>query len=661
MAENNKYTMRMSLEVLKHLGFNLYSNIPAVLSEVVANSYDADADNVNIAIEENKITIEDDGNGMDLNDINDRFLLVGYQKRSDQEAGGDKSFLKKRDVMGRKGIGKLSLFSIADNIEIHTIKNGIKNGLILNRKDIEEQIGKDEVYHPKDVPADTFNITKGTRIVITQLKKNVNHTEVFLRKRLAKRFTVIDENFKVAINGNYIGLEDRDFFHKIQFFWLVGNEPNIYGGYDFEQTNHLGGVFSVKENINGLIKETPVSITGWIGTVRKPADLEQDNINNNKISIVCRGKLWLEDILKTYNESGHYATYLIGEIKADFLDITGQDDIATSSRQSIKEDDPRYVSLSTHIFSLIKEIKSVWGDMRHEAAKKVALDKVSKFSPSVFEWFNTLENDSKDKAKDLFATIETFHFDKDEETKKKKELYKQGIIAFEKLKLQDSLSKLNAIKSVNDLELSSVLLTINDIEANSYYDIASERVKIIKLFSEILDNNDLEKVIQKYLFDHLWLLDPSWERATVGTERMEENVKTAFKGVDAKLTEAEGKGRFDIRYRTSGGKHIIVELKRYEPTYKIDSFNLAKQANKYCSALEKCLKQIGEDNPHIEVLIILGELLDENAEDVEKRLKNEKARLIYYDKLVHLSLDSYSAYLESNKKIGKLRELIDNI
>lgn len=661
MAENKKYTMRMSLEVLKHLGFNLYSNIPAVLSEAVANSYDADADNVNITIEDQKITIEDDGNGMDIKDINDKFLLVGYQKRYDQEAGGDKSFFKKRDVMGRKGIGKLSLFSIADNIEIHTIKGTSKNGFVLNRKEIEAQIGKDEVYHPKELSEDSFSITKGTRIVITQLKKNVNHAEVFLRKRLAKRFTVIDENFKVAINGKYIGIEDRDFFHKIQFFWLIGNEPNVYGGYNFEQINHLGGVFSVKENINGQIKETPVSITGWIGTVRKPADLEQDNINNNKISIVCRGKLWLEDILKTYNESGHYATYLIGEIKADFLDITGQDDIATSSRQSIKEDDPRYVSLSIHIFSLIKEIKSIWGDMRHEAAKKVALDKVSKFSPSVFEWFNTLENDSKDKAKDLFATIETFHFDKDEETKKKKELYKQGIIAFEKLKLQDSLSKLNAIKSINDLELSAVLLTINDIEANSYYDIASERVKIIKLFSGILNNNDLEKVIQKYLFDHLWLLDPSWERATVGSARIEENVKTAFKGVDAKLTEAEGKGRFDIRYRTSGGKHIIVELKRYEPTYKIDSFNLAKQANKYCSALEKCLEQIGEVNPHIEVLIILGELLDENAEDVEKRLKNEKARLIYYDKLVHLSLESYSAYLDSNKKIGKLRELIDKI
>ena len=38
------YKMTISLNVLSHLGINLYSNIPAVLSEVVANSWDADAE-----------------------------------------------------------------------------------------------------------------------------------------------------------------------------------------------------------------------------------------------------------------------------------------------------------------------------------------------------------------------------------------------------------------------------------------------------------------------------------------------------------------------------------------------------------------------------------------------------------------------------------------
>ena len=45
---NHKFTMSLSLNVLNHLGINLYSNIPAVLSEIVANSWDADATEVKI-------------------------------------------------------------------------------------------------------------------------------------------------------------------------------------------------------------------------------------------------------------------------------------------------------------------------------------------------------------------------------------------------------------------------------------------------------------------------------------------------------------------------------------------------------------------------------------------------------------------------------------
>lgn len=40
---SNTYHMRISLNVLQHLGIGLYSSIPAVLSEIIANAWDADA------------------------------------------------------------------------------------------------------------------------------------------------------------------------------------------------------------------------------------------------------------------------------------------------------------------------------------------------------------------------------------------------------------------------------------------------------------------------------------------------------------------------------------------------------------------------------------------------------------------------------------------
>ncbi len=72
--DDSPYAMTISLNVLNHLGIGLYSNVPAVLSEVVANAWDADAEKVDITIspEEDEITVEDDGIGMTKADLNEK-------------------------------------------------------------------------------------------------------------------------------------------------------------------------------------------------------------------------------------------------------------------------------------------------------------------------------------------------------------------------------------------------------------------------------------------------------------------------------------------------------------------------------------------------------------------------------------------------------------
>src|SRR5580704_12351607 len=100
---NSKYKMTLSLNVLNHLGINLYSNVSAVLSEVVANAWDADAEKVKIKITQDAITITDTGHGMNLSDVNEKFLTVGYRRRDQMD--GRITPIYKRAVMGRKGIG----------------------------------------------------------------------------------------------------------------------------------------------------------------------------------------------------------------------------------------------------------------------------------------------------------------------------------------------------------------------------------------------------------------------------------------------------------------------------------------------------------------------------------------------------------------------------
>lgn len=113
-----KLHIEIDLNVLNHLGIGLYSSTPAVVSEIIANAWDADAENVHITIDSNEqsIVISDDGHGMDATDFQNKFLRVGYARRD--QPGGKTSPKFKRPVMGRKGIGKLAMFSLANKIDV---------------------------------------------------------------------------------------------------------------------------------------------------------------------------------------------------------------------------------------------------------------------------------------------------------------------------------------------------------------------------------------------------------------------------------------------------------------------------------------------------------------------------------------------------------------
>lgn len=269
--DNNKYTMRTSLNVLNHLGLRLYSNIPAVLSEAVANSYDADATQVDITldVDNDKIILEDDGHGMTLDDINKKYLYVGYSRRENGEGISPKY---KRPVMGLKGIDKLSMFSIANHIEILTARKNLKtniiekNGLSMDRYDIEMEISKSEKYHPKDILTDGFDKNQGTQITLTNFKRKINYTSSRLRKRLARRFSMLGNkyNFEVYVDGDQIEVTDRDFLGKVQFLWLIGSGADSYSEYyEFEKI----------EKLNGKIDGTNYEVSGWIGAVEYLSDL----------------------------------------------------------------------------------------------------------------------------------------------------------------------------------------------------------------------------------------------------------------------------------------------------------------------------------------------------------------------------------------------------
>ena len=118
MATNSKvYTFKIQLNVLDHLGRKLYRNFITVLGEAISNSWDADAKNVWIKVDKDNdsFTIKDDGVGMDEDDFENKFLAVGYSKRTPGPDGiTDNAFTRRTTVYRRKGyreIGSAFLFN----------------------------------------------------------------------------------------------------------------------------------------------------------------------------------------------------------------------------------------------------------------------------------------------------------------------------------------------------------------------------------------------------------------------------------------------------------------------------------------------------------------------------------------------------------------------
>ena len=652
-TDSPQYQMTLSLNVLKHLGFGLYSNIAAVISEVVANAWDADAKHVRIAIDPNggTVIIEDDGHGMTVEDANQRYLVVGYERRKTE----GRTPTLNRPVMGRKGIGKLSLFSIARTVVVQSVRNGEKHGFVMDSDEIEERIkdGREARYYPRVVEPSEVDLDLGTRIILTNMKRRLQWTGRSLRRRLARRFSIIgsQHQFDIELDGQPISIEDREYQDKLQYIWTFGDR-GIESRDDAKNIEH-------SEDRSGDMDGHPdLPIDGWIGTAANAGQLKDSDTNEsiNKIVVMVRGKLAQEDILEEFGEGGLYTKYIFGEIHANFLDLDDQEDIATTSRQRLIEEDPRYQALKAKLLSELKHIQSRWTELRNQQGTQRAFA-----FPQIKEWFGDLDSDQRTAAQRLFGRINQLPIDDENQ---KRQLFVSGVLAFESLKLRNMLYRLDEVSTENLEVLSEVFIQLDDLEASAYYQIAKDRLEVIRKLTGLVDENAKERALQEHLYKHLWLLDASWERAT-HTERMEQLISNALEGAYNSLTEEQKRSRLDIYYSTTGNRHVIIELKRADRV--LNSSDLYDQISKYYGAAEKVLADTNRISEPLEVVCVVGRRLRDwdDSPTGESRSRDSfkalNARIVSYDELINNALEAYQDYVDRGQEAGRVYRLIQEI
>jgi len=244
-----------------------------------------------------------------------------------------------------------------------------------------------------------------------------------------------------------------------------------------------------------------------------------------------------------------------------------------------------------------------------------------------------------------------------------KQLIKHAILGFEFYRANENLEALERIDDVNLQIALEIFQALDVLESNLYGQIVHQRIQIIKTLQDKVDENSLEKAIQEYLFNHLWLLDPSWERVE-STEVMETRVTKMFAEVEVTLTDDERRSRLDIGYRKSAGQHVIVELKRPERIVRMGE--LIDQIGKYRSGMKSILTQQGTPYEPIEFVILLGkpprEWGDVDGKDPALRsLQNYNARIVFYDELLANAQKSYRDYLATRTIVDTLEEIIKAI
>jgi len=418
-----EYKINIDKKIIAILGPHLYGDTASIVAELVSNCYDADADNCWVTIKtrgEQEIIIEDDGIGMTPQEVNKYFLDIGYDRRDERPTTP-----KGRMVFGRKGIGKLAAFSLARNIELYSLKEGKKAGCILDYDKITKEGKEPEAIPDEKIVFDSGKLSEsgtGTRIVLKEIRRNINNTYYYLVNRIMRNFNIDFDKFKIHLIKNEeaprtVNYADLDFFEKMDTIVTIGDMFKEKG--DTVKKNSIEEKYKIISAYEDMIKngverkerfiqipkrikvfsktgeekEVDFTFDGWLGTILDKGTLrgliimeganEEEkgsiSINDNRITIFSRDRIGEYDVLPRVQTDTIYDAYIIGEIHANIFEDDELVDMAISNRRGYEETDERYRTLIDCLKPLVNfiaqrkaEVQRIRRqDQEDEEAKKI--------------------------------------------------------------------------------------------------------------------------------------------------------------------------------------------------------------------------------------------------------------------------------------------------
>lgn len=196
----SKIGFRFSPDILRRLGEELNPSPARGIIELVRNSYDADARRCQIDLRNTgqaggTISITDDGDGMNLEDIEDGWFLLGRSKKTREATRLG------RIPVGDKGLGRLAAIRLGTRVEVttrHISDPSTQYSFAIewssyDNVDVMDRVTFD-VYEEKSV----VDAASGTEILILNLTASLGRRDV---KKLARELVLLADPFAMDPKG----------------------------------------------------------------------------------------------------------------------------------------------------------------------------------------------------------------------------------------------------------------------------------------------------------------------------------------------------------------------------------------------------------------------------------------------------------------------------
>ncbi len=542
-----EYSMRISRLTVDKLGVKLYDRVSAVIAELIANAYDADAEHVTVEAPMGQalasraggeltdkgfeIKVVDDGIGMTPQEMQDFYLVVGGERREDPRrgptSGRSGSRQHQRKVMGRKGVGKLAPFGICKVIEVRSAggelvmredrgrseQGYLTSHIVMNYKDILAVDDEPDTRYLPGRGEDDESLSPATGTTITLLDFNFRRVPAVdvLSRQIAQRFGIQSPSWQIDLADNTqanappvtVGRFDVQVMPNTRLNFredgtVLGPDGNDYAdaqaGFEHEGTLH--------------------PVTGWMAYSRQPY---RDDLMAG-VRIYCRGKIAAQT--SVFNRKAGFTgehnvrSYLIGELHADWLDE--EEDLIQTDRRDILWSDDLASAFQDWGQDIVRRI----GTLSRDPMRKATLDlflETGNVEQRVRDSFPTEEQQGiRAHALDIAKTFgRTISRPEAEEEGVVDALVDLSITLAPHITLDEMMR--SAVESADTpiTALGEFLRTARIAELSSFGRIAEDRLKVIERLDVLKDGDHTDEAsLQRLIEEAPWLINPEWAPVT---------------------------------------------------------------------------------------------------------------------------------------------------